>query len=500
MNLLETVLRELYDTEEDTLYLPDGIGVPITPVVAYLCFEGFNDLEFSKTLNESSNSKSAVRKEYLNAKLGRTSKETGTVYKLTPEQKRALKLIKKKYGKVLTKEIKKFRQEFLAPYQIIKNNMEKSKSLYPKEVFGMTKEEYLRNKKRAENKIENMRNNNYAELNRKYYELDSKEKEVNDTEKLLNSGDKINSTALRKVFEKFDIYSNKFSENDFNQLKRKTENINYLINNIIHKIENNEEIPEEETRKIVLAIREVQNIKKRVKKNSSRVIRSSDLSSTMAKQIEDLGNLKDTVSSIEIKLNDLSIPDNYKDEALDDIDDITKVGNEKITGKSFSDEYEMYLLRQRILDDIRKGVSNKYTDEYKKQLAEVKGKIVQKKDETIGQMAKSRSAKKLTPEESKIYELKPGAPKDSDNLKDYILKIKEEDFFDPMFFEKSEKTKEAEKKIDAEIKRFERSLESKMDPQDFKLLKKYRLINNLITIKNLKDSKKLFDSKEGQEI
>lgn len=98
----------------------------------------------------------------------------------------------------------------------------------------------------------------------------------------------------------------------------------------------------------------------------------------------------------------------------------------------------------------------------------------------------------MTDEEKRIYQLKPGAPKDSDRLSDYVLKIKEDDFFNPVFFEKSDKMKQAEKKIDAEIKRFERGLQSKMEEKDFKLLKKYRLINNLITIKNLKNIKDLF--------
>ena len=88
-------------------------------------------------------------------------------------------------------------------------------------------------------------------------------------------------------------------------------------------------------------------------------------------------------------------------------------------------------------------------------------------------MAAERAKQTVTDNEKKIYELKVGKPSDSDNLDNYKLKIKETDFFEPKYLYKEvKKLKKQNEKVDAEIKRFERGMEAKMEPKDFQLIKK----------------------------
>lgn len=492
MDLFTLLVEEFYDNDKDLAAedLPEGFGVPITPVVSYLCFNEPLDLIYSKdqVFEEGADpEKIAIKKakkETSAAKRGKTSKETGTVYKLTKEQKRALKYIKKKYGKEIQKEIKTFRNNFLAPYQVIKSNLEKSKSIYPKEVFGMSKEEYLRAKKRAENKILNMRSNTYVDLNKEYYDVDTKFKGASELEKIANSGS-VNSMALRKVFEKYNLRSSRFDDSDFVALKSKIKNIDIYIKNLVDKLSNTGGISSEDVKVLKQKVNEFQEVK--------RDMNSSDDS------LDDVSNfrrIQNMLDKIEEKIDELDISQNSKESILSNLEKATSVSGERITNRTFADEFEIFSLREKIIDDIKNDKNNKYVDEYKYQLSLVKRRLLDRKSELIGKMSKERSSKKLTDDEKKIYELKPGAAKDSDKLEDYILKIKEDDFFDPVFFQKSDKMKSAERKIDSEIKKFERSLQAKMEERDFKLLKKYRLINNLITIKNMKGVKELFGDSE----
>lgn len=507
MDLLKLLVEEFYKDDKEILAeeIPEGFGVPITPVVSFFCFETPLDMIYFKDdilkeeiLSEATPEKIAMKKakkEVSSARRGKTSKETGTVYKLTSEQKRALKYIKKKYGKEISKEIKTFRENFLAPYQIIKNNLEKSKSLYPKEVYGLSKEEYLRLKKRAEYKIENMRSDNYSNLSKEFYQVGNRAKGVDELEKITSNGN-INQTALRKVFEKYDLKSSRFSDNDFIAFKNRIKDVDNYISKLVDRLENDNSISKEDLEKLKKKSSELDVLKKRLI-NTAKSPLDYDKYKKIEKAIktDDVDKFRKVISTIEdfednIKGSDLE--NDTKEKIIKNIDKYISLNSEKITNKTFADEYEMFLMREKIAEQIKNNERNKYTEEYLNQIGKVKERIHGRKDELLDKMAKERANKSLTDEEKRIYQLKPGAPKDSDRLSDYVLKIKEDDFFNPVFFEKSDKMKQAEKKIDAEIKRFERGLQSKMEEKDFKLLKKYRLINNLITIKNLKNIKDLF--------
>lgn len=483
MDLFNLLVEEFYGSDKELAAedLPEGFGVPITPIVSYLCFNEPLNLIYAKDdVIEESIEKDALKKakkEMSAARKGKTSKETGTVYKLTKEQKRALKYIKKKYGKEIINEVKKFRKEFLAPYQVIKSNLEKSKSLYPKEVFGMSKEDFLRAKKRAEQKILNMRSNAYSDLNREYYDVDNKYRGLSDLSNVLD-GSNINTTALRNVFEKYKLRSTRFDDNEFISIQNKIKNADAVLSNLVDKITTDQSVSKDEVDSLKDKLKDIENLKKEMKSSND--------------NIDDFRKFKKGLEKIEDGIDDLDIPENLKSNVKKQLNKTIRVSGESLNNRTFSDEYELFLLRQKIVDNIKEGDKNKYVDEYRYQLGKVKERLLGRKSELIDKMAKERSSKKLTDEEKKIYELRSGAPKDSDKLEDYIQKIKEEDFFEPVFFKKSDKMKEAENDIDAEIKRFERSLQAKMEEKDFKLLKKYRLINNLITIKNLKNPKELF--------
>lgn len=503
MNLLDIIIEEFYDSNKivESSDLPDGFGIPTTPVVSYFCFNSPLDTVYYKddTLKESlledrpveKSAMKKARKEKRVASKGKTSEETGTVYKLTKEQKRALRFIRKKYGKEIVKEVKEFRKNFLAPYQVIKSNLEKSKSLYPKEVLGMSKEEYLRAKRRAENKIENMRSNRYSDLSREFSDLSSKGEAIDALKvSLKDSSGNLNSFALRRVFDKYNLNSKRFTDSDFEALENKIKDRDVFIKNLLDKVSAGDIISKEEISKMEEKEKSVGSSKsemvsgykdRRTKENVKEVLGLENLESATKK-----------INDLESSVKDLDISDSEKREALDRIKKYISIKGEKITSKTFSDEYDLYLIRKGIKEKIEKGNKDKYFDEYVYQVRKSKERNIGRRGELLDAMTKERLNKNLTDLEKKIYQLKRDAPRDSDKIEDYILKIKEEDFFEPIFFSKSEEMKDAEKKIDAEIKRFERGLQSKMEEKDFRLLKKYRLINNLLTVKDLKSVKSLF--------
>ena len=470
MTDIASILRyNLYNDDTPGDYLA-------TPAVAYFCFDSY-DFEFEKPVLEE-DIFSDVKKEQKALKKQRTSELTGTTYKLSKEQKQALKYLKKKYGRALVKEIKEYRKNTLAPYQVAKTYMEKSKALYPKEILGMTKDEYFKYKKSAEEKIANMRSNRYEDLTKEYMGYAKKRKDLDDAEDFFKVHD-IKDSALNKVFKKYGFYSTRFTDAEMRDYQRKLKNIEGLKKELIRKIANNEDV-----KKVKEAI------------DAAEKEASSVKSSLSKKEDETIKSLKE-LRLINNKIGNADISDELK-ATLHDIIDDAEEENKKITSRSFEQEYENFLIRERIREDIRNRKDTKYVDDYRRFMEDAKDSLEDKKSYTAGKLAKERESKTLNDKEKKIYELKPGMKPDSDRLSDYTLKIKEDDFFEPRFYNKSEEFKDAERKIDAEIKRFERAMESKMEEKDYQLLKKYRLISNLVTIKNAKPAD-LYEKKMAEK-
>ena len=459
----------LYNDDTPSDYL-------VTPAVAYFCFDSY-DFDFEKPVLEE-DIFSDVKKEQKALRKQRTSELTGTTYKLSKEQKRALKYLKKKYGRSLTKEIKQYRKNTLAPYQVAKTYMEKSKALYPKEVLGMTKEEYLKYKKSAEDKIANMRSNKYEELTRDYTNYTKKRSNLDDIANYYKDKD-VDQPTLNRVFKKYGFYSTRFTDAEMREYKRKLEKIDSLEKDLIKQTANGGDLTKVKEL-IADAKREAGEVKKSLQKKEDETIKS-------LKELRLINN----------KIGNADISPVLKTTLHNIIDDAENE-NKKITSKSFEQEYENFLMREKISDDVKNHKDTKYVDDYRHYFEDAKASLDEKRAYTAEKMAKERDSKVLNAKEKKIYELKPGMRQDSDRLSDYTLKIKEDDFFEPKFYNKSEEFKEAERKIAAEIKRFERALEAKMEEKDFQLLKKYRLISNLVTIKNAKPAD-LYEKKMAEK-
>lgn len=460
----------LYNDDKPSDYL-------VTPAVAYFCFDSV-DFDFEKPVLEE-DIFSDVKKEQKALKKKKTSELTGTIYKLSKEQKRALKYLKKKYGKSLVKEIKEYRKNTLAPYQVAKTYMEKSKALYPKEVLGMTKEEYLKYKKSAENKIANMRSNRYEELTREYMSHVDKGRRLDDISNFFRDKD-IDESTVNRLFKKYGFYSTRFTDAEMRDYQRKLDKIEELKRKLVRSLATSGEDVDSLKKDIEAAEKEVGEAKKGLSKKEDDTIKS----------LKELRLISNKIGNSDISPELKSTLHNIIDDAEDD--------NKKITSKSFEQEYENFLMRQKIRDDIKKRKDTKYTDDYRRMFQDSKEAIEDKKSYTAEKMAKERESKTLNDKEKKIYELKPGMKPDTDRISDYNLKIKEDDFFEPRFYNKSEEFRNAERKIDAEIKRFERALEAKMEEKDFQLLRKYRLISNLVMIKNAKPAD-LYEKKEGKK-
>ena len=145
MNAIELFLESFEQT--DDIYLEEGF-FEISPIVAALSFKDKAlDTLFGKPLAKIESAK---------AKLGVKSGkgDNATVYAFTKEQKKVINEIRKKYGEELVKEIKNFRSDVIAPYQIIKRNVANNSRITDKERHGMTKEEYFRYRESGRRKIE----------------------------------------------------------------------------------------------------------------------------------------------------------------------------------------------------------------------------------------------------------------------------------------------------------------------------------------------------------
>lgn len=345
--------------------------------------------------------------------------------------------------------------------------IDRSKALYVKDVFGMTKEEYLKAKKSAEEKIMNMRSNKYQELSKEMDDISKKEEKLNGLESFMKVND-ISEPAINKVFKKYGLYSTRYTDEELDKFKKIVDNAKSVSLELIQKIQKDGEISKEDKQKLVDAIKEIN------KKKNSLTSKSSSQKEKISKEISNKINSMNDIDGLEeisIKISNSDLSKDKKDEYSDFINDNMKINGEKISRKKFEDEYENYLMRKKIISDIKNRADNKYTDDYERTVNEIKRNMADKKDDIYQKLAKERSSKHFNEIEKKIYELKPGIRSDSDDIRDYVLKIKESDFFEPKYYQKSERLKNAERDVDAAIKRFERSMESKMEPKDFQLLK-----------------------------
>ena len=103
-----------------------------------------------------------------------------------------------------------------------------------------------------------------------------------------------------------------------------------------------------------------------------------------------------------------------------------------------------------------------------------------------------RGTVELNSYEKKIWGRKSTGKEFSGNIDDWYLKIKPEDFGETKYFTKSEKIIKAEKEMDRQLKQLERKLKSVMSEEDIALCRKYRLFNNFLTVKELRNPGAMF--------
>lgn len=456
MKLEDILLEEFYSEENDDepIYLNESI-LPITPFLAYASFKKstFGALKDKLVDLKTSVGKFATRKkadalitkEKARAGVGKTTGkgDNATVYKLNKAQMNVMADIYKKHGNKIVKDIMQFRKNVLAPYSLIKRKVKEATRVTNKDKFGMTKAEFKAYLESGRKKIEN-RGERFAE---KSEQLRDRIKRINEQIDLLDEaknkldqGGELPKSVLNRLYKEYNVH-------DKDLLGYSAEELRQAQNQM-----------EREAKEIV---------------DLNNKFKAGKASSDDIKKAIELGTKK------EIKVG----KDGYEDEEKKEVN---KKG-------SFNIALGRYMFRRDILDDLKSGTENIIKDSYLKIVENMREALIEQKRDSIRKLRSFNTSTNFNDKEALIWKKRATASENSNDLNDYYQAIKEEDFLDtPIYLERTPELKEAEQKIENEIKRFERSLEKKIGKEDFQKLKKYRLINNLITVRELKSTKSLF--------
>jgi hypothetical protein len=391
-------------------------------------------------------SKALISKEKLSGKLlGKSgSGEDATVYRLTKEQKEVAVDMFEKYGEELLKEILEFRENVLAPYSIIKRMTLKNSHVTSADVIGMGKKEadvlYNSAKKKIERRGKLL--DELQEAKRKFLKLET---EITILKKISNDLKKgeLNPKILRRLYKELGL-----SESDLGGFsKQKLRTAYDTIKSSTKKLEK------------IIAGEE-----------------SDDRATDLIKKAEDAKSGK-----------------------------VDMYDSNKNTFESGNKEFEIalmkYTLRKEIQNKIIDGKTNinnkKYFLMYYKMIRKLLEHENKKRKEIAENLKKHTQDTKLTKEERKVLRPKNGESWEATSMDSFIRAYDPEDFQKANYgVKKSKELSKAEQQIENEIRRFERSLKKIVSEEDYKKIKKYRLINNLITVKELKDPNKLFKSSE----
>ena len=415
--------------------------------------------------------------------------ENGTLYDLTDEQLDVMGYIYKKYGRKIYKEIKNFRRNILAPYEVIKRDVKKSSRITAKELYGLTREEFIAAYESGRKKIEN-RGEKYINKSR---ELRGKvEKYEADIEK------------IKRLKEKFE----ETGELDINVLEKLLNKIGAGLSNFGAKIEGSKEKTPTEARlrltfdKFKDAIERINNqASKETKQALQDKIEKIDRSLRTDKEKDRMINalkrkdFEQQVSNIEKFANVLASPKSTP-----------KIFRTVFQDEGFNNVLGIYLLRQSVMDKLsniaeKNGQNEFYYYFYMKVIDELIEKKNLLKTEKVKDLEGLDDDLEFNENEKKIFKLKLGAPKHSSDINDYKQKIKIEDFPDTSYIpvKRNPELTKALDRIEREVKKFEKKITDLLDKEDVELLRKYRLINNLIKVKELDDPEALFKTPEEIE-
>lgn len=438
--------------EEKPLVLGEG-AFPITPFVAYAAFkkQALNALRRNKAIKTAKSmkkiptkvrAKAAIGIEKTRATLGATS--GGTVYKLTNEQMDVMGKIYNKYGKDLAKEIISFRRNVLAPYQLIKRKISKSSRVSSKDVTGLSKEEYHSAIESGRKKIQS-RGSEFFKKSQQVQDtlggLARQSKNLQQMKKDFKDGDaKIDYNIANKVFREFGVGDEDLEGYSREELKQVYSEImkNYRSMIKIASEAKMGKVEFEKTKKIIKKSREL-----------------------------------------------------WKGKTID----LTKSEKDKFYRKgNFDIALGKYFFSKDIIRQLTQpGTINIFKDTYISIINEMIKRTGKRREDSLQKLISMRKGAQLTDKEKKIWEKLPTIKSFSGNLEDYFQKVKESDFLDkPVTIKRSPELIDAERKIENEIRRFERRLKNIIDEEDYRKLKTMRLIGNLISISELRDPKNLF--------
>jgi hypothetical protein len=476
-NLTEILGKELDSTiiltEEE---LTEGVfSISMSPVVAFMTLKkkAWNFITDNPIVNPIKKAikgvrntafKAGMKVETAKAAMGLSSGKgkDATVYKLQPEQRKFLVHLQEKYGNKIVEEISIFRTNIMAPYQIIKRSVAKNRSLTSKDINGMTKEEFIKYRESGRHKIER-RENFVKDFDDKKESVESerkKLKEVNDALEDFKNGiiKDISNTRMNKVFKEMKI--------DGTNLYGFT--------------------PEEMQK----SVHRIQNLKRDI----GLVGKSTSMS---AEQVSiKMKEMMDELADIEAHGYYHFHKKSQKPETIKNKAEAAEA--EKTHRGSFKKALISYMLREKVRDELKGNVGDSaYRGFLSLVLKDEIKELTKNKDEKFTDLIKTKTNIELNKMEAKIWAPLPSNfSKLSGNINDYYQKIREEDFKDTKYYNLQNKPEiqDAENAINAEVKRFERELKKTITESEWKELKRLRLINRPITLKELKSSSELFKS------
>lgn len=449
MNLKEIVNNEL--NSEEVYTIEEGL-FEISPAIAVFAFKDnvVNKMEALSHPIKSAIGNVAVGAEKVKANiLGKSgNKDNDTVYALTKEQKKVMAYIYKKYGAEMVNEISKFRKQVMPAYNLIKRSVAKNKSLTNKEIHGMTKEEYYRFRESGKKKIE--KSGTYfkdsKELGNKQVQAREALAKVEKTYADFKAGKIIDlsATSIEKTLEEAGLGRknlNGWSDNELERTATEIRNIAARMNN-----------PNLQQDGAIRLSKKTWQSKEQLEFYIKR-LQEEGYSQATGKRLEDVGDHRG----------------------------------------SFKDAFSIYMLRAEARREIKNNLSKsqyrKFCEKILKDAVDAAKKIYEEKFDNYVAL---KGSIELNQYEKRIWGLKITGVKFSGNINDWYLKIKPEDFIDTKYYKKSDNIINAEKEMDKELKKLERKLRSKMSEEDVALCRKYRLFNNFLTIKELRNANNLF--------
>lgn len=465
MNLKEIISNELNNEElnnnDETYVFEEGDGLfSISPLMAAFVLK---DNAVNAIKSASKKVAHPVKTLAANVAIGaekikaRTTGKSGnkdddTVYTLTKEQRKIMIYLYNKYGATVVKEINNFRKNVMPPYQIIKRNLSRNRTLTNKEIFGMTKEDYYRYRESGRKKIE--KRGTYVkdskDLNLKQSEAREALKKAEKAYEDFKSGKIIDlsATNIEKILDEAGIGRKNLNGWSDSELEKTATEIKRLMDRL-----NNANLRDGENVKVG---------------GSGKTARYESREQIMFRI------------------------DKLREQGISAVKGIKNSDTGEHHG-SFKNALALYQLRREEINKMKSNVLKsdfkRYYEKVLKDAVEAAKKIYEEKFDNYISI---KGTVELNQYENKIWGLKSTGVMYSGDINDWYLKIKPEDFIETKYYKKTDKIIEAEKEIDKLLKRFESKLKKIMSEEDVALCKKYRLFNNFLTVKEFKNSGSIF--------